>query len=152
MRFEDSVVTDGEMFYRRRTDQYGDVPTAMRFQADRPLTDDEMQRFAQAVGYSWASKIRTRQALGDPVRDGDDAFTVTCDLSQCPRASRALALTEFEIDLSDTVQEGSPVRTTNRAGVGTKGTRLVEGLGYLRFALYYNSVQQGASSFGKTSG
>jgi len=34
------------------------------------------------------------------------------------------------------INEGTPVRTTNRAGIGTKGTRLVEGIGQRKVNIF----------------
>jgi len=53
-----------------------------------------------------------------------------------------MALEEFEDTLPTMINEGSPVRKTDRAGAGTKGTRLVEGMHEpgLTFEVYYDSV------------
>lgn len=138
--FADTVITNGILFYRRRVGRVAREPFMMRLQAERALTDDEILRFAQAVGYAWASQVRG-EPLGDFVRDGDCAFVVVADSSTCRRTDLTKALLEFEQEMSVLVQQGSPVRKTDRAGTGTKGTRLVEGIPNLRFSLYYDDVR-----------
>lgn len=46
---------------------------------------------------------------------------------------------EFARSMADMLNEGSPVRKTDRAGAGTKGTRAVEGLGITgNYHIYYD--------------
>jgi hypothetical protein len=48
-------------------------------------------------------------------------------------------MAELEEMLPSIVKHGSQVRKTDRAGAGTKGTRLVEGLGAdLQVTIYYD--------------
>jgi hypothetical protein len=131
-------------FHRRRDGVFADWPYAMRLQANRPLTDDEARQFAGLVGYAYRSTI-AGESIGMPEQDTPYSFVVSADMTKTQRDDLGMALEDFENTLPGTVRDGSPVRKTDRAGSGTKGTRLVEGLGEgLRFEVYYDS----AGSFG----
>lgn len=45
---------------------------------------------------------------------------------------------EFQAQLGQLVNDGSPVRRTNRAGADTKGTRLIDGIPGLQVTVYYD--------------
>lgn len=124
----DTVVADGTTFHRLRPGINPGTPYAFRFQADRPLSDAEVQQAAQLVGYSYAANVRG-EPLGDPVRDTPYSFVVGADTTKSRSDDIGMALEEFEEDLPVMFEQGSPVRKTDRAGAGTKGTRLVEGFG-----------------------
>lgn len=125
-------------FHRSRIDEgsppAGDV-YAMRFEANRPLSDAETQRLTQLVGYRWRASVGG-ESVSDPTRDSDRSFCVSADSTK----GRGY-IGEFEEDLDGLIVEGSPIRKTDRAGAGTKGTRLVEGLGDsgLEITVYYDS-------------
>lgn len=118
-----------------------DTPSAMRLEANRPLTDDEMQRAAQLLGYSYATTVRGEN-MDEPHRDSDRSFVVAADTTKSRSDDLGEAMWHFENNLPDMMRNGSPVRTTDRAGAGTKGTRLVEGLAdpELTFTIYYDDV------------
>lgn len=128
-------------FHRRRDGVYPDFPGAMRFEANRDLTDEEARRVAQLVGYRYAATV-AGEPLGWPDRDSPRSICVSADSTKTRRDDVNQAFEEFEDDLDAFLVEGSPVRTTNRAGAGTKGTRLVEGLGDpdLKIQVYYDTV------------
>lgn len=135
----DIVIVSGYgPFHRSRDGVSPDVPSAMRFEADRPLTDEETQRLAQLIGYKY-STLGRGEPMGDPERDSARSFIMGADTTKGRVYSH---LDDFEDNLEEFLNEGSPVRKTNRAGAGTKGTRLVEGFGdpTLKIEVYYDSV------------
>lgn len=130
-------------FHRRRDGVYPGTPYAMRFEANRPLTDDEMRQMAQLIGYRYAATVRGER-LPDPERDSPYSFVLSTDTTKSRSDDLGIALEDFEEDLDGFVHAGSPVRTTDRAGAGTKGTRLVDGLGDpdLHIEIYYDDVTE----------
>lgn len=133
--------TEGTVFHRRRDGVMPDWPYAMRLQADRPLTADEVAHCAQLLGYTYRAEVRGEQ-LGRPLRDTPFSFTVYADTTKTRSDDVGAALDRFEATLPELLRDGSPVRTTDRSGPGTRGTRLVEGFGddVPHFELYYDSV------------
>lgn len=132
-----SVNEYGEDVAYVRADSYDfhDYPDNMRIQASRPLTDAEVQKVAQLTGYQHRATLNG-EGLSDPERCGNASVLVGTDNTKS--AGRKSHFTDFEEGLESTLQEGSPVRKTDRAGVGTKGTRLIEGFGKdVTFTLYY---------------
>lgn len=134
----DVVTSGGQTFHRRQEGVYPAEPYAMRFQSERPITDDQMERSAQLIGYSYAMAGRG-EGIGIAERDSPYSFVVGSDTTK-GRVYRHLDV--FEENLPGILASGSPVRSTDRAGAGTKGTRLVEGMGpeAPTFELYYDSV------------
>jgi hypothetical protein len=128
-------------FYRRTAGVFPEWPYQMRFQANRPLTETEKAQAAQLIGYAYRSTV-AGESIGRPESDTPFSFTVSADTTKTRRDDIGMALESFETDLPGMLQHGSPVRTTDRAGAGTKGTRLVPGLNDpdLRFEIYYDSV------------
>jgi hypothetical protein len=110
--------------------------------ASEPLDTSEISRIAGCVGYALREHCRGED-LGPPT------FTrLACDR---PRNSYLLEMTydstksrsddpdfcaAFEA-AEDYARNGTPIRTTNRAGAGTKGTRLIEGVPSVRSILFY---------------
>jgi hypothetical protein len=120
-----------------RADEFNfyNYPDEMRIQASRPLSDEEVQRVAQLTGYQHRSTLNG-EGLSDPDRCGRASVLVGTDNTKS--AGRKSMFNEFEEGLETTLQEGSPVRKTNRSGPGTQGTRLIDGLGDdVTFTLYY---------------
>lgn len=137
-----SIDEYGEPVAYVRADEFNfmNYPDEMRVQASRPLSDAEVQKVAQLTGYQHRSTLNG-EGLGDPDRCGNASVLIGTDNTKS--SGRKSMFGEFEDGLEATLQEGSPVRKTNRSGPGTQGTRLVEGLGSdVNFTLYYldNSV------------
>lgn len=137
-----SIDEHGEPVAYVRADEFNfmNYPDEMRVQASRPLSDAEVQQVAQLTGYQHRSTLNG-EGLGDPDRCGNASVLIGTDNTKS--SGRKSMFGEFEDGLEATLQEGSPVRKTNRSGPGTQGTRLVEGLGSdVNFTLYYldNSV------------
>lgn len=124
----DRVETDGTLWHRRRDGVYPAEPYGMRFQSETPLTDTDIERMSQAIGYSYSSTVRG-ESMPTAHRDSACSFIVSADTTKSRSDDLGMALERFEDDFNDTVRDGSPERKTDRAGAGTKGTRLVDGLG-----------------------
>jgi len=137
----DAVKVDDTVFYRRRDGVYPDTPYAMRFQASRPISDEEMQQFTSLVGYAYRCTV-VGESIGRPERDSVGSFVIYADTTKSRRDDLGLALEDFEKTLPAMIREGSPMRKTDKAGLGTKGTRLIEGLAdpNLTFETYYDDV------------
>lgn len=132
-----SINEHGEPVAYVRADNYDfhDYPDEMRVQASRPLSDAEVQRVAQLTGYQHRSTLNG-EGLSDPDRCGNASVLIGTDNTKS--SGRKSMFSDFEDGLELTLQEGSPVRKTDRSGPGTKGTRLIEGFGSdVNFTLYY---------------
>lgn len=134
-----SFTFDGATFHRSDLGAYCVDPYHVAVRADRPISDAEMRRMAQGLGYVWRSKVRG-EPVGEPVRVDAQTFMVHADSTKSRRDDLGVALEEFEEHLPSTIRDGSPIRTTDRAGAGTKGTRLVDGVGPVGFDLYYDGA------------
>lgn len=127
-------------FHRVRDGVFAGTPYAMRIQASRPIDDDEMLVMAGLVGYTYRSTI-AGESIGRPERDSPYSFVVGADMTKSSRDDLGQAIRDFEDTLPTMIAEGSPIRKTDRAGKGTKGTRLVNGLGEdIGFELYYDDI------------
>jgi len=137
----DSVSVDDQVFHRRQDKVYPGVPYAIRLQANRPLTDDEARHVAGAMGYAYRATV-AGEPLGMPERDTPYSFVVSADTTKSARDDLGMALEAFEDMMPTMIDEGSSVRKTDRAGAGTKGTRLIEGMHEpdLAFEVYYDDV------------
>jgi hypothetical protein len=127
-------------FHRRRPGVFGGTPYEMRIQANRPLSDDEMGKMAGLMGYAYRATI-AGEPIGGPMRDSPYSFVVSSDMTKSSRDDLGMGLEDFEDILPAMFEHGSPIRKTDRAGAGTKGTRLFEGFGSdLAFEIYYDDV------------
>jgi len=136
----DSLVIDGTRFTRAREGVWPETPYRTRIEADRDLTEDEAQRLAQLFGYAYATTGGER--VGDPTdRDTPRSLIFATDTTKGRAYERMDRFTAMLTD-PEFVGGGSPVRKTDRAGVGTRGTRLIDGLGpnAPKIAVYYDSV------------
>ena len=119
-----------------------DTPfTEIRAVCDRTRGGEEVRRFCGCLGYALRATLAGEE-LGEPlvyypVADGRIAFTVLefpYDSASSARTSpdcfQAFALARQYLF------EGTPVRTTDREGKGTKDTRLVEGIARCNLSLY----------------
>ena len=101
----------------------------LAIKANQRLTAATAARLAQLVGYAWRQHIRGEN-LGDYQRVGHDKIVFwNADTTKTVRDDLDDAWFDFLEGLDEIVQYGSPMRTTNRMGPGTAGTRLIEGLG-----------------------
>lgn len=137
--FDKILDENGKTFHRRRPGTYPGTPYAMRFQANRPLTEEEQSQAASLIGYTYAATIRGEK-IGYPKQDTPYSFVVSADMTKSRRDDLGDGVAEFEDQLPYLLQGGSPVRTTNRKGA--VGSRLIEGLNDpdLKFEIYYDDV------------
>ncbi|OWL98944.1 hypothetical protein CBQ26_00360 [Deinococcus indicus] len=95
----------------------------------RPLTHEEALRAAGALGYALARM--NGESLGDPVSliftPASTYLTFHFDSTKCRRSSYSFE--EAFRDAAAYIETGTPVRKSDRAGRGTKGTRLIDGIG-----------------------
>lgn len=95
------------------------------------LTDEQVHQAAGCIGYALRQEIRGEE-LSEPLsikrtKGGRTIARFGYDSTKT-RSDDPDETLAFEL-AAQYVREGSPVRKTNRAGVGTVGTRLCEGLG-----------------------
>ena len=138
----DTLVVDGTRYTRLREGVWPETPYSTRIEASRDLTPQEAERVAQLFGYAYATTGGER--AGDPTdADTPRSLIFATDTTKNRAYER---LDRFAAMLQDPafLRDGSPVRTTNRAGEGTKGTRLIEGLGEgaPTLSVYFDSVWQ----------
>lgn len=96
----------------------------LRVQVDRDLEPEEARHLAALVSYRW------RATGGEPIGDGvhQDAPNSIIVYADGTKAGSWSRVAEFFDQVGDVVRDGSPVRSTDRSGPGTRGTRLVEPL------------------------
>ncbi len=123
---------EGEHF--RMASHLSEVPDgcySVAIRMDKPVTDEQIQQAAQLAGYAWRSTVNG-ESMGDPERIDMFTFRMFADSTKGHGW-----IGNFWQELPGTIENGSPVRKTNRSGENTKGTRLVEGLGTRRFEVYF---------------
>lgn len=119
--------------------------TAIRALCDRRLDDAQVGQLSGCLGYalqailagpelSLPSVVRLESPAGSGVRA---AFTLV-EFAYDARLSGRTApdYVEALAKAREFIRDGTPLRTTNKAGTGTQGTRLVEGLGAVGVSLY----------------
>lgn len=116
----DTLDIDGITYHRHRDGIDFTQPYSMLIQSERPISDEEMDRMTQLAGYCYRSTVHG-ESLDDPHRVSPYAFTIFADTTK----GRGY-IGDFIDEYPTMLDEGSPLRTTDRAGAGTKGTRLVE--------------------------
>lgn len=121
-------------YYKYGGEVYDWEYDTMLIKASRPITDDEMIRLAGLTGYAYS--VLAGEGLDWPVRASEDSFTVASDSTKC----RNKNFHEFYEKLASTIAEGTPIRKTNRAGEGTKGTRKLNGIPDLTVDIYLDEV------------
>lgn len=121
------------------TPDNGDLSYELLVRASRALTDAEMRQVAGLLGYAWRASM-AGESLGQPQRVGKKTFVVSADVTKSRRDDVGDGWFEFLGQVPAIIQHGSPVRTTDRAGIGTKGTRLLEPVPDLQVTLYADSV------------
>lgn len=120
------------------TDFYG-----IRVVAGRRLDAEEVSRLSGCLGYA-LRQVLAGEDLSEPY---------VCYLHNTPGDRLQVTLLEYSYDSTksrrddpdfeaafelarDFIFSGSPVRQSNRAGAGTKGTRLVEGISQCDLRIY----------------
>lgn len=136
----DTVVVEDKTFTRAGTSIWAEWPDGIRIEADRELDNAEIRHLASIVGYAQRSTLRGAEPISAPFRDGPNSFVVYQDATKTYSDDTGMSYERFEAALPDLVREGTPVRKTDRAGAGTKGTRTIDGLGDLGVSIWYDSV------------
>jgi hypothetical protein len=135
----DTVVSKGRTYHRSRENMSPIEPQAIRLQADRELTDDEVMKVAQITGYSLRS-VGHGEGASDPVRDSPHSFILYNDTTKGGQYKR---LDRFQSLLHTYVHQGTPIRSSNKKGPGTEGTRKIEGFGRQapKLEIYYDDAE-----------
>ena len=128
------------VFHRRRDGVFAGTPYAIRIQANRPLDAEDVKKMASLLGYNYRSTV-AGESLGWPVRDTPFSFVVSADTTKSSRDDLGMALEEFETNLPDMIQNGSPVLKRGSRGK-VAGERTIDGFkdDDLEFELYYDDV------------
>lgn len=121
---DDVVVHNGQSYTRLTESTHPTEPYAFRVQVGRELSEDEAQQLSGCIGYAYSKT--GGESIPGYEQDAPNSVIVHTDTTK-GRAYKRLGT--FLEDLPSHIQEGSPVRHTDRKGPGTKGTRLVDGLG-----------------------
>ncbi|MGY6496628.1 MAG: hypothetical protein ACXIUP_00200 [Microcella sp.] len=133
---------DGTILFTRPGDgEVPDEPTALRVQVDRSLSDDERAALNDAVRY--ALNAAHRGAAGeDPWSDTSASTVVEVNLAENrTRSKDSERFALFERRVRHLLEHGSEVRTTDRSGPGTRGTRAIEPWAKPpRFVVFYDRV------------
>ncbi|MFE6966694.1 hypothetical protein ACFVAJ_16420 [Agromyces sp. NPDC057679] len=125
--FDRVVRADGTVFERVRDGFEPYYPGAVRFQADRPLTEADVERFAQLAGYAHKSVLHSPTDLPEPELDSPFSmvFTNTSRLKETNVQTYIDTMNAY-------LNEGSPMRES--AG----NTRLIDPMeNPPSFELYY---------------
>lgn len=94
----------------------------------QPLSGRQADLLAGLTGYVWRAVLNGHRLVYD--HDHEHPGLIVFDGVAGPRRSDpAQAWARFLRELNICVREGTPIRTTDRAGAGTKGTRLLDGFG-----------------------
>lgn len=124
-----TMIHDGNTYHR--VERYHGLPIVdfyhLRVEADRDLDEDSLLTLSGLTGYAWVCTIKGER-LGESLADTDRSVIFYADSTKSCSDDIIIAFEEFYALLDIMVREGSPVRKTNNAGPGTKGTRLIEGL------------------------
>jgi hypothetical protein len=133
---KDKVTVNGVTYHRRRENVFPDAPYSMRIQVNRTISDEEIKKMADIIGYNYRQTVNG-ESVGIPQRDSDRSFVIFTDTTK----GSPERLDIFEEKLPDIMRDGSPIRKTDRSGLGTKGTRLTPGMEEdLGVELYYDQV------------
>ena len=115
--------------------------TELRAVCDRALDGEEVRRLAGCLGYALKATLAGDE-LGEPsvcypVAEGRIMFTVMefrWDSQSTTRTEPNYS--EAFSKAREYIFEGTPLRTTNREGAGTKDTRLVEGIALCNLSFF----------------
>lgn len=112
----------------------------IRIICDRRLCGKEVCRLSGCLGYALRAML-AGEDLSDPkllsLSDGERTFSVLEYFYDATKSRRSDPDHEAVFELArEMIFVGTPVRQTSRAGWGTKGTRLVEGIARCNLAFY----------------
>ncbi len=119
--------------------------TAVRVLCDRRLDAGQVERLTGCLGYAFQAVLAGPELLPPcvariqpaEVTDIKAAFTLVEFAYEARLSGRtAPDYAETFAKAREYIRGGTPVRTTNKAGAQTQGTRLVEGLGAVNLSFY----------------
>lgn len=119
--------------------------TSMLFQANRPLTDEEIHHLSGLIGYKWRMTVRGER-LEDVRRYDERSFEIVAALRSSKRSNPTLQFDDFTEELNDFIAEGSPLR-------GSDGIQKVKAMDNTRLTIWVNEVSQELEpeNFGKVA-
>jgi len=119
--------------------------TAIRAVCDQRLSDAQVGQLTGCLGYALQAILAGPELslpnvayLEAPTGSGIQAAFTLVEFAYDARLSGRTApdYVEALAKAREFIRDGTPIRTTNTAGAGTQGTRLVEGLGAVRLSLF----------------
>ena len=135
---KDTVEHEG-VEYRRLSAKEGtfpDAPYSFRLQFGKELTPQQAQHIGALFGYGYSTT--GGEGSGPAEQDQPNSVVISADTTKGRAYKR---LDDFLEKIPELINDGSPVRKTDRAGEGTKGTRLVKGMGDLGYIeIYADSI------------
>ncbi len=116
-------------------------PYEIRIQANRKLSDDDVEKMASQLGYAYRVSI-VGESLGTPWRDSPYSFIVSADTTKSRRDDLGMALEDLHTKFPLFVKEGTPQRKTQDM------TRAIDGFNEdnLKVQFYYDSVYDGGNN------
>lgn len=135
----DVATFDGITFFKLGTDTPSGLPVvandfeALRFEANRNLSTDEIQHLMQILGFVWKVTVR-----GDKLNtfepDGPNAVVVYVELASSQSRSRFDRFDEFVAGVNDYIADGSTVKKD--------GSQLVGGMEDVTVTVWADKVTQ----------
>lgn len=101
----------------------------IRLTTDRQITEDEVKEVTGALNYAMVTYVGVPELAPTRVVHGLTYTILEYDTDSRDRRRTDPDYSEAFAEAARYIDEGSPVRKTNRAGVGTLGTRLCKGIG-----------------------
>lgn len=113
----------------KMTNFFSDIRVDIELSVDS-LSQEDIDSISGCLGYALRQTI-AGESLSDPVSIDQTPFFIGIEYFYDATKTRRDDPDFLEaFDLAEKmIREGTPIRTTNRAGEGTQGTRLVEGIG-----------------------
>ena len=103
--------------------------TQFRAAFDRVLSAGEIEEATCAIGYALRIYVAGEELPLPDVIETEQGTMLTYDYDSADRRRTAPHYAECFEEAARFIVDGSPVRVSNRAGVNTRGTRLVKGIG-----------------------
>ena len=107
----------------------------LRVTSDRPLDDETAHQLFGLIAYAFRANLRG-ESLGTPHRDGPNRWIVSYDITKSRSDDWLAHLDEALAAARRFAVEGTPVRTSGRAG--PIGSRLIEGIGPIKLTFEFN--------------
>jgi hypothetical protein len=138
IRDEDGLTT----WHRRRDFIKPDAPNGIRIQATEPLSEADAEHLRDLIAYEWAASVH--HGTVEPEVRLDSPYSFIVNIAQESHVAGNMG--RFETDLPQTIETGSQLRSTDRMGPGTAGTRAVPPFPRaIQFEVYYDQVAAGVN-------